>query len=134
MRLEEGDGRSARMARSDFETLFAAQMTGINRKNGSLRVSLSFATKRQFRSNLPFSQQLRSEFRSCEIDVTVLRSGTRVPKPLSQLRNTLRNGTFGAKSGLYHFAIRFTAAKWMLLYCEVALVCQICFRSCEIPS
>ena len=47
---------------------------------------------------MPFSQQLRSEFRSCEIDVTVLRSGTRVPKPLSQLRNTLRNGTFGAKS------------------------------------
>ena len=73
-------------------------MTGINRKNGSLRVSLSFATKRQFRSKMPFSQQLRSEFRSCEIDVTVLRSGTRVPKPLSQLRNTLRNGTFGAKS------------------------------------
>ena len=65
-------------------------MTGINRKNGSLRVSLSFATKRQF--------QLRSEFRSCEIDVTVLRSGTCVPKPLSQLRNTLQNGTFGAKS------------------------------------
>ena len=81
-----------------FETLFAAQMTGINRKNGILRVSLSFATKRQFRSNLPFSQQLRSEFHSCEIDVTVLRRGTRVPKPLSQLRNTLRNGTFGAKS------------------------------------
>ena len=81
-----------------FETLFAAQVTGINRKNGSLRVSLSFATKRQFRSKMPFSQQLRSEFRSCEIDVTVLRSGTRVPKPLSQLRNTLRNGTFGAKS------------------------------------
>nr|CAN65961.1 hypothetical protein VITISV_018298 [Vitis vinifera] len=47
---------------------------------------------------MSFSQQLRSEFRSCEIDVIVLRSGTRVPKPLSQLRNTLRNGTFGAKS------------------------------------
>nr|CAN80821.1 hypothetical protein VITISV_032090 [Vitis vinifera] len=47
---------------------------------------------------MSISQQLRSEFRSCEIDVTVLRSGTRVPKPLSQLRNTLRNGTLGAKS------------------------------------
>ena len=81
-----------------FETLFAAQMTGINRKNGSLRVGLSFATKRQFRSKMPISQQLRSEFRSCEMRVPVLRSGTRVPKPLSQLRNTLRNGTFGAKS------------------------------------
>ena len=101
MRLEEGDGRSARMARSDFETLFAAQMTGINRKNGRLRVSLSFAAKRQFRSKMPFSQQLRSEFRSCEIDVTVLRSGTRVPNPLSQLRNTLRNRTFGAKSRFF---------------------------------
>ena len=73
-------------------------MTGINRKNGRLRVSLSFAAKRQFRSKMPFSQQLRNAFRSCKINVTVLRSGTRVPKSLSQLRNTLRNGTFGAKS------------------------------------
>ena len=38
-------------------------------------------------------------FRSCEMRVTVLRNGTRVPKPASQLRNTLWNGTFGAKSG-----------------------------------
>ena len=38
------------------------------------------------------------------MNVTVLRSGTRVPKSLSQLRNTLRNGTFIAKSGLYRFA------------------------------
>ncbi|WKA01563.1 hypothetical protein VitviT2T_019839 [Vitis vinifera] len=122
------------MARSDFETLFVAQMIGINRKNGRLRVSLSFAAKRQFRSKMPFSQQLRNVFRNCEMNVTVLRSGTRVPKSLSQLRNTLRNGTFVAKSGLYHFASRFAAAKWGLLCCEVALVCQICFRSCEIPS
>ena len=48
---------------------------------------------------MPISQQLRNAFRSCEINVTVLRSGTRVPKSLSQLRNTLRNGTFVAKSG-----------------------------------
>ena len=73
-------------------------MTGINRNNGRLRVSLSFAAKRQFRSKMPFSQQLRNAFRSCEINVTVLRSGTRVPKSFSQLRNTLRNGTLGAKS------------------------------------
>ena len=82
-----------------FETLFAAQMTGINRKNGSLRVSLSFATKRQFRSKTLFSQQLRNAFRNCEINVTVLRSGTRVPKSLLQLRNTMWNRIFGAKSG-----------------------------------
>ena len=80
MRFDEGDGRSARMARSDFETLFAAQMTDINRNNGRLRVSLSFAAKCQFRSKMPFSQPLRNAFRSCEINVTVLRSGTRVPK------------------------------------------------------
>ena len=39
-------------------------MIGINRKNRSLRVSLSFATKRQIRSKMPFSQcvsQLRNE-------------------------------------------------------------------------
>ena len=119
-------------------------------------------------------------FRSCEMRVTVLRNGTRVPKCVSQPRNTLQNGTFGAKSGiftlwsfaavsqlrneghcaaewhscaksafaaakssaewdfwceirLYHFAMRLAAAKWMLLYCEVALVCQDWFRSCQIP-
>ena len=80
---------------------------------------------------MPFSQLLRNAFRSCEINVTVLRSGTRVSKSPSQLRNTLRNGTFVAKSGLYHFASRFAAAKWGLLCCEVALVCQTCLRSCE---
>ena len=92
------------MACSDFETLFAAQMTGINRNNGRLRVSLSFATKSQFRSKTPFSQPLRNVFRSCQMNVTVLRSGTRAPNSPSQLRNTLRNGTFVAKSGLYRFA------------------------------
>ena len=111
MRLEEEDGWSARMAHSDFETLFAAQMTGINRNNGRLRVSLSFATIRQFRSKMPISQPLRNVFRSCEISVTVLRSGTRVPKSFSQLRNTLQNGIFVAKPGLYHFAMRFVATK-----------------------
>ena len=69
-----------------FETLFAAQMTGINRKNGSLSVNLSFATKRQFRSKMPISQQLRNAFRSCQMRAPVLRSGTRVPKSPSQLR------------------------------------------------
>ena len=90
-----------------FETLFAAQMTGINKNNGNLRVILSFAEKGQFRSKKQFSQPLRNAFRSCEMNVTVLRSGTRVPKSLSQLRNTLRNGTLVAKSGiftLYRFA------------------------------
>ena len=89
MRLEEGDEQPTRMAHSNFETLFAAQMTGINRKKESLRVSLSFAAKRQFHSKMPISQPLRNAFRSCQINVTVLRSGTRVPNLLSQLRNTL---------------------------------------------
>ena len=66
MRLEEGDEQLARMACSDFETLFTAQMTGIYSNNGRLRVSLSFAEKCQFRSNTPFSQPLRNAFRSCE--------------------------------------------------------------------
>ena len=70
-------------------------------------VILSFAEKGQFRSKKPFSQPLRNPFRSCELSVTMLRSGTRVPKSLSQLRNTLRNGSLVAKSGiftLYRFA------------------------------
>ncbi|WJZ98414.1 hypothetical protein VitviT2T_016939 [Vitis vinifera] len=40
---------------------------------------------------------LRNAFRSCEMDATVLRSGTRVPRLVSQLENTLRNGAFPAK-------------------------------------
>ena len=121
MRLKDEDEQAARMACSDFETLFAAQTTGINRNNGRLRVNLSFAKKCQFRSKTPFSQPLRNAFRSCEMNVTVLRSGTRVPKSLSQLRNTLRNGTFVVKSGLYRFAAvsqlrngGSCAAKWHL--------------------
>ena len=31
----------------------------------------------------------------------MLRNGTRVPKSISQLRNTLRNGTLDAKSGIF---------------------------------
>ena len=131
MRLKDEDEQPVRMARFDFENLFAAQMTGINRNNGRLRVSLSFATKSQFRSKTPFSQPLRNAFRSCQMNVTVLRSGTRVPNSPSQLQNTLRNGTFVAKSGLYHFAGRFAAVKWGLLCCEVALVCPNRLRSCE---
>ena len=85
MRLEEGDEQPTRMAHSNFETLFAAQMTGIYKNNGRLRVSLSFAEKCQFRSKTPFSQPLHNAFRSYEMNVTMLRSGTRVPKSLSQL-------------------------------------------------
>ncbi|WJZ92827.1 hypothetical protein VitviT2T_011802 [Vitis vinifera] len=40
---------------------------------------------------------LRNAFRSCEMDAPVLRSGTRVPKMVSQLRNPLPNGAFPAK-------------------------------------
>ena len=82
MRLKDEDEQAARMACSDFETLFAAQMTSINRNNGRLKVSLSFAAKCQFRS---------------------------------------------------HYAMRFAAAKLMLLCCEVAHVCQNRLRNCEIP-
>ena len=38
---------------------------------------------------------------------------------------------FWCEIRLYHFTMRFAAAKWMLLCCEVALVCQKWFRSCE---
>ena len=41
---------------------------------------------------------------------------------------------FRCEITLFHFTMRFAAAKWMQLYCEVALVCQIHFRSCETPS
>ena len=53
-------------------------------------------------------------FRSCEMRVTVLRNGTRVPKSASQLRNSLRNGTFGCEIENFH-----------------ALELRNAFRSCE---
>ena len=106
-------------------------MTGIYKNNGILRVILSFAKKTNFAAKSYFRSLLCSPFLSCERSVTVLRNGTRVPNSASQLRNTLRNGTFVAQSGLYHFAGRFATAKWGLLCCEVALVCQNRLRSCE---
>ena len=66
--LGQGDEQSATMARSLFETPFAAQMTGIYKNNGILKVILSFAEERRFRSKKLFSQptsqfvsQLRKE-------------------------------------------------------------------------
>ena len=78
--LKEGDEQPARMARSDFETLFAAQMIGINRNNGRLR-ALSFAAKCQFRSHFAMrfaavklmllfckvAHVCQNHFRNCEI-------------------------------------------------------------------
>ena len=84
-------------------------MTGINRENGTPKVSFYFRNKSpisQQNANFAAKRHFRNAFRSCEINVTVLRSGTRVPKSLSQLRNTLRNGTFGAKS-------RFSTSQWV---------------------
>ena len=72
-------------------------MTGIYKNNGILRVILSFAEKGQFRRKSHFRSPLRNAFRSCEMDAHVLRSGTRVPKMVSQLRNPLPNGVFPAK-------------------------------------
>ena len=43
---------------------------------------------------------LRNGFRSCQIDATVLRSGTRVPNSLSQLRNTLAEASTVLRNGL----------------------------------
>ena len=40
---------------------------------------------------------LRNAFRNCEMDAPMLRSGTRVPKLVSQLPNPVRNGTLAAK-------------------------------------
>ena len=75
-------------------------MSGSSKEMNSLQVWHALFLK-------PFRSSLRNPFRSCELSVTVLRSGTRVPKSLSQLRNTLQNGTLVAKLEiftLYRFA------------------------------
>nr|CAN64109.1 hypothetical protein VITISV_037965 [Vitis vinifera] len=43
---------------------------------------------------------LRNGFRSCQMDATILRSGTRVPNSLSQLRNTLAETSTVLRNGL----------------------------------
>nr|CAN71351.1 hypothetical protein VITISV_023814 [Vitis vinifera] len=95
-----------------FETRYG--MHNLSSKKCFKNVSNSSEMEvRHFRScfEIPFKMELwlrnwdfsrfgiSQPFRSCEMRVTVLRNSTRVPKSPSQLRNTLRNGTFGAKSG-----------------------------------
>ena len=93
------------MGRSDFETLSAAQRTGINRNNERLRVSLSFAAKCQFRSNFAMrfvtaklmllccevAHVCQNRFRNCEIPCgmgLLLRNlGFTTSQVVSQLRN-----------------------------------------------
>ena len=102
-------------------------MTGIYKNNGRLMVILSFAEKGQFRSKKSFSQPLRNPFRSCELSVTVLRSGTRVPKSLLQLRNTLQNGTLVAKSRIFTL-YRFAAVSQLRIGCHCAAKWHTCAK------
>ena len=63
-------------------------------------------------------------FRSREMRVTVLRNGTRVPKVGFAATKFPAEWDFWCEISLFHFAMRFAAAKWRSLCCEVALVCQ----------
>ena len=73
-------------------------------------------------------------FRSCEMRFTVLRNGTRVPKSGFAAMKSFAKWSFPYENGIFHALVvrsRFAAAKWESLCCEVALVCQNWFRSCE---
>ena len=82
--------------------------------------------------NWDFSRFRTSQpFRSCEMRVTVLRNGTRVPKSASQPRNPLRNGTFVAKSAFFTSQ----CVSQLRNRCSCAAKWHSCaksgFRSCE---
>ena len=71
-------------------------------------------------------------FRSCEMRVTMLRNGTRVPKVGFAATKLPTEWGFGCEIGNFHaleLRSHFAAAKWGLLCCEVALVCQKWFCS-----
>nr|CAN61909.1 hypothetical protein VITISV_034394 [Vitis vinifera] len=73
-------------------------------------------------------------FRSCEMRFTVLRNGTRVPKSGFAAVKSFAKWSFPYENRIFHALVvrsRFAAAKWGLLCCEVALVCQKWFHSCE---
>ena len=62
---------------------------------------------------------------------TVLRNGTRVPKVGFTAAKHSSKWSFGYEMGIFHaleLRSRFAAAKWGLLCCDVALVCQTWFR------
>nr|CAN74002.1 hypothetical protein VITISV_040583 [Vitis vinifera] len=66
--------------------------------------------------------------------VTVLRNGTRVPKSGFAVEKSSAKWSFPCENGIFHALVvrsRFAAAKWESLCCEMALVCQKWFRSCE---
>ncbi|RVX05657.1 hypothetical protein CK203_027358 [Vitis vinifera] len=87
-----------------------AQMTGINRNNGRLRVSLSFATKSQFRSKTPFSQPLRNAF--------------------SQLPNECHCAAKWHSCAKFTFAIAKYPAEWDFLLRNLGFTTSV-FRNCE---
>ena len=67
-------------------------------------------------------------------DCTRLPNGTHVPKSGFAVAKYPAKWSFPSKNGIFHALVvrsRFAAAKWGLLCCEVALVCQKWFRSCE---
>ena len=71
---------------------------------------------------------------NCEMRFTVLRNGTRVPKSGFAAAKSSAEWSFPCENGIFHALVvrsRFAAAKWESLCCEMALVCQIWFRSCE---
>ena len=73
-------------------------------------------------------------FRSCKMRFTVLRNGTRVPKSGFAAAKYPAKWSFPCENRIFHALVvrsRFAAAKWGLLCCEVALVCQKWFRNRE---
>ena len=66
--------------------------------------------------------------------VSQLRNGTRVPKSGFAAVKSFAEWSFPCENGIFHaleLHSRFAAAKWESLCCEMALVCQKWFRSCE---
>ena len=109
-------------------------MTGIYKNNGRLRVILSFAEKGQFRSKKPFSQPTSQSVSQLWIECHCGAKWHTCAKIAFAIAKYPAKWNFGCEIKDFHaLSLRshFATTNWGLLCCEVALMCQNRFRSCQ---
>ena len=114
-----------------FWNPFAAQMTGIYKNNGILKVILSFAEKGQFHSKKSFSQPTSQCISQLRIECHCAAKWHTCAKIAFAIAKYPVEWNFGCEIRDFHalsLCSRFAAANWGLLCCKVALVCQTWLR------
>ena len=97
-------------------------------------VILSFVEKSQFRNKKSFSQPTSQSVSQLRIECHCAAKWHMCAKIAFAIAKCPAEWNFGCENKDFQalwLHNRFAAAKWGLLCCEVALVCQTQFRSCE---